>query len=518
MNGDEIKRIVDAIHRDKAIDKEIVFEGIEQAILSAARKHFSEEEVLEVRIDRDTGEPSLTCDGALLEPELIGDLLGRISAQTAKQVMIQRIREAERDAQYEEFQDLKSQLVTGAVTRVDRGTVIVNLGKVEAILPRSEQINKENYRVGDRVRAIVLDVKKAGSRVRIILSRTHADFVRRLFEVEIPEVNDRIIETRSIAREAGHRSKVAVSSSDAAIDCVGACVGVRGARIRSIVEELNGERIDIVRWNDSLQILVPNALQPAEVEDVILCPMLGKVIVLVRDDQLSLAIGRRGQNVRLASKLCGWDINVMTQESLDEQLDISIEAFSAVPRMPADLCENLVSQGFFTFDDLSVIEPDELLDMGGLTQEDVDTIIEFADVESLRIEKEEIAEAAARKLNPPPTPEQKRAADEKAAAAKAEAEAEAEAAAPEGEPAAEETAQQAKDASEPAASESQEDTAAGSDEPVADGEAPAADGGEESPVVETAEGDSADSDTPAVPDGEAGEGEPDPDATEEKSE
>lgn len=401
MNGDEIKRIVDAIHRDKAIDKEIVFEGIEQAILSAARKHFSEEEVLEVRIDRDSGEPSLTCDGAMLEPELIGDLLGRISAQTAKQVMIQRIREAERDSHYEEFQELKSQLVTGSVTRVDRGTVIVNLGKVEAILPRSEQINKENYRVGDRVRAIVLDVKKSGSRVRVILSRTHADFVRRLFEVEIPEVNDRVIEARSIAREAGHRSKVAVSSFDSTIDCVGACVGVRGARIRGIVEELNGERIDIVRWNDSLQILVPNALQPAEVEDVILCPMLGKVIVLVREDQLSLAIGRRGQNVRLASKLVGWDINVMTQESLDEQLDISIEAFAAVPKMPAELVENLVSQGFFTFDDLSVIEPDELLEMSGLSQEDVDEIIEFADAESLRIEQEEIAAAEARKLNPP---------------------------------------------------------------------------------------------------------------------
>ena len=405
MNGDEIKRIVDAIHRDKAIDKEIVFEGIEQAILSAARKHFSEEEVLEVRIDRDTGEPSLTCDGALLEPDLIGDLLGRISAQTAKQVMIQRIREAERDSHYDEFLDLKSQLVSGAVTRVDRGTVIVNLGKVEAILPRSEQINKENYRVGDRVRAVVLDVKKSGSRVRVILSRTHADFVRRLFEVEIPEVNDRIIESRSIAREAGHRSKVAVSSYDTSIDCVGACVGVRGARIRSIVDELNGERIDIVRWNDSLQILVPNALQPAEVEDVILCPMLGKVIVLVRDDQLSLAIGRRGQNVRLASKLVGWDINVMTQESLDEQLDISIEAFSAVPKLPAELSENLVSQGFFTFDDLSIIEPDDLLEMSGLSQEDVDEIIEFADKESLRIEQEEIAAAEERKRNPPPPPE-----------------------------------------------------------------------------------------------------------------
>ena len=424
MNGDEIKRIVDAIHRDKAIDKEIVFEGIEQAILSAARKHFSEEEELEVRIDRDSGEPSLTCDGAMLEPELIGDLLGRISAQTAKQVMIQRIREAERDAQYDEYQDLKSQLVTGAVTRVDRGTVIVNLGKVEAILPRSEQINKENYRVGDRVRAIVLDVKKAGSRVRVILSRTHADFVRRLFEVEIPEVNDRIIETRSIAREAGHRSKVAVSSLDSTIDCVGACVGVRGARIRGIVEELNGERIDIVRWNDSLQVLVPNALQPAEAEDVILCPMLGKVIVLVREDQLSLAIGRRGQNVRLASKLCGWDINVMTQESLDEQLDISIEAFAVVPKMPAELVENLVSQGFFTFDDLSVIEPDELQEMSGLSQEDIDEIIAFADAESLRIEQEEIAEAAARRLNPPAEQSPAAPAGESQGAAEPEATAE----------------------------------------------------------------------------------------------
>lgn len=407
MNGDEIKRIVDAIHRDKQIDKDIVFEGIEQAILSAARKHFSEEEVLEVKIDRDTGEPSLTCDGAFLEPELIGDLLGRISAQTAKQVMIQRIREAERDSQYEEFLELRSQQVTGAVTRVDRGTVIVNLGKVEAILPRSEQINKESYRVGDRVRAIVLDVKKAGSRVRVILSRTHADFVRRLFEVEIPEVTDRVIEARSIAREAGHRSKVAVSSYDTSIDCVGACVGVRGSRIRSIVEELNGERIDIVRWNDSLQILVPNALQPAEVEDVILCPMLGKVIVLVREDQLSLAIGRRGQNVRLASKLVGWDINVMTQESLDQQLDVSIDQFSVVPKMPPEVVEVLVSQGFFTFDDLSVIEPDDLMEMGGLTQDDVDEIVAFADVESERIEKEEIAAARERKLNPQspaPTP------------------------------------------------------------------------------------------------------------------
>lgn len=493
MNGDEIKRIVDAIHRDKAIDKEIVFEGIEQAILSAARKHFSEEEVLECVIDRHTGEPSLTCDGAELEAELIGDLLGRVSAQTAKQVMIQRIREAERDSLYDEFMDLKSQLVTGSVTRVDRGTVIVNLGKVEAILPRSEQINKEGYRVGDRVRAVVLDVKKSGSRVRVILSRTHADFVRRLFEVEIPEVNDRVIESRSIAREAGHRSKVAVSSYDTTIDCVGACVGVRGARIRGIVEELNGERIDIVRWNDSLQILVPNALQPAEVEDVILCPMLGKVIVLVREDQLSLAIGRRGQNVRLASKLVGWDINVMTQESLDEQLDISIEAFAIVPKMPADLVENLVSQGFFTFDDLSVIEPDELLEMSGLSQEDIDEIIEFADAEALRIEKEEIAAAEERKRNPPAAaPAPQPAADRKAADTAEVATEEAAAAPSEAAPDAESSAQSDDEAASSSEEASGSESAGDSESPEAEAdgadeveEPSAAD--EESSVAESSE-------------------------------
>ncbi len=398
MNGNEILRIVDAIHRDKAIDADVVFEGIEQAILSAARKHFSEEEQLEVRIDRETGEPSLICDGRALEADLLGDLLGRISAQTAKQVMIQKIREAERDALYDEYLDLRSQLISGQVTRVDRGTVIVKLDKIEAILPRSEQIRKENFRTGDRLRAIVLDVRKAGSRVRVILSRTHPDFVRRLFEVEIPEVNDRVIEVRSIAREAGNRSKVAVSCADTTIDCVGACVGVRGARIRGIVEELAGERIDIVRWNDSLSVLVPNALQPAEVEDVILCPMLGKVIVLVRDDQLSLAIGKFGQNVRLASKLVGWDINVMTQVELDAKLDKSIEAFCVIPEVTPELAESLVSQGFFSFDDLSVIEPDQLMEISGLSEEDCGRIVDYADEESARLEAEEKFQAEQRKL------------------------------------------------------------------------------------------------------------------------
>ena len=398
MNGNEILRLVDALHRDKNIDQEVVFDGIEQAILSAARKHFGDEAEIEVRINREDGEVSASIDGDPLNSNEIGDLLGRIAAQTAKQVMIQKIREAERDSLHEEFSALKSQIMTGTVSRVDGGSCTVNLGKVDGILPRSEQIPGEGYRTGERVRAVIMDVRKAGSRVKIILSRRHPDLVRRLFELEIPEVAERVIEVRSLAREAGYRSKVAVTCYDSKIDCVGACVGVRGARIRSVVDELAGERIDIVRWNDSLQVLVPNALQPAEVEDVILCPMLGKVIVLVRDDQLSLAIGKKGQNVRLASKLVGWDIHVMTQERLDEQLDLSVSAFTEVPGVTSDLAEGLVSQGFFSFDDLSVIEPDQLAELGGLTSEECDTIVAYADVESERIEKEDVkARAEARR-------------------------------------------------------------------------------------------------------------------------
>jgi transcription termination/antitermination protein NusA len=399
MNGNEILRIVDAIHRDKNIDKSIVFEGIEQAILSAARKHYGDEEEIVVDIDRDSGEPSVTCNGEQLDSEVLGDLLGRVSAQTAKQVMIQRIREAERDQLFDEYTDLRSQLVTGTITRLDRGSATVNLGKVEAILPRSEQIPGETHRVGERVRAVILEVRKVGPRVRVVLSRIHPDLVRRLFEIEIPEVADHIIELRSLAREAGYRSKVAVSCFDSKIDAVGACVGVRGARIRSIVDELAGERIDIVRWNDSLQVLVPNSMQPAEVEDVILCPMLGKVIVLVREDQLSLAIGKKGQNVRLASKLVGWDINVMTQERLDELLDQAVEAFAQAPNVTEELGENLVAQGFFTFEDLSVIEPDQLQELSGLTPEECQVIVDYADQEALRIEQEEERAAAEARLS-----------------------------------------------------------------------------------------------------------------------
>ena len=396
MNGPEVLRIVDAIHRDKKIDEAIVFEGIEQAILSAARKHYGEDSALIVSIDRKTGQVTATNDGAPIpEDELID--LGRIAAQTAKQVMIQKIREAERDTLFDEYTERRTQLITGTVTRVDQSVTTVTFDKVEALLPRSEQIPGESHKVGDRVRAIILEVRKQGTRIKVVLSRKHADLVRRLFEVEIPEVTERIIEVRSLSREAGYRSKVAVSCFDNSIDPVGACVGVRGSRIKTIIEELDGERIDIVRWNDSLPVLIPNALQPAEVEDVIMCPMLGKVIVLVREDQLSLAIGKMGQNVRLASKLVGWDIDVMTREELDQQLDSSVKAFSTIPHLTEDLSESLVSQGFFSFEDLSVIEPDHLQELSGLSEAECEAIVAQAEVEAEREEQEAKVRKAADK-------------------------------------------------------------------------------------------------------------------------
>ncbi|MDZ7620800.1 MAG: transcription termination factor NusA, partial [Patescibacteria group bacterium] len=302
MDPNEVLRLVDTIHRDKNIAKGVVFEGIEAALVSAAKKHFGEEEDIEITINRENGSITGTHNGEPMAPEQMAE---RIGAQMAKQVMIQKIREAERDTLYEEYEEQIGQLVTGVIQRYEGGTGYVSLPNTEAILPRGEQIPGETHHVNERVRATVYEVKKLGSRVRVILSRTKPHLVQRLFEQEIPEIGEGVIEIRAMSREPGYRTKVAVWSSDQRVDCVGACVGVRGNRIKNIVDELAGERIDIVRYSDDMQLLIPNALQPAEVEEVILCQMLGRAIVLVREDQLSLAIGRRGQNVRLASKLCG---------------------------------------------------------------------------------------------------------------------------------------------------------------------------------------------------------------------
>jgi transcription termination/antitermination protein NusA len=373
----DLVRIVDSIHRDKNISKDILFEGIQSALSTAARKHYPEASEIEVRIDPDSGAIEATKDGVKMDPSE----LGRIAAQTAKQVIIQKIREAERDSLFDEFEDQRSDLVTGTVQRFEGGAVIVNLGKTDAILPRSEQIPGESYHPNERIRAIILDVRKVGQRVKIILSRTHPDFVRRLFELEIPEIADQIIAIRALAREAGYRSKVAVTSIDTKVDAVGACVGVRGTRIKNIVDELGGERIDIVRWNESLQVLIPNALQPAEIDEVMLCHLLGRGIVLVRDDQLSLAIGRRGQNVRLASKLVGWDIEIMTAEELEEVIEKAVKAFERIDNVDVELAERLVEQGILSFDDLSVMEISDLVNtIEGLTEEQAQEIVSRAEV------------------------------------------------------------------------------------------------------------------------------------------
>ena len=386
MNPSELLRIVDSLHREKNIDSEVVFSAIEAAYVTAVKKHFGEESEIDVSINRQSGVLQAVCNGRELNEEEIG----RIGAQTAKQVIIQKVKEAERDSLMDEFHDQVGQMVSGTVQRSDRGVTTVQLGNMEAILPRGEQISGETYHNGDRIRAVVFEVKAAGNRVKVILSRTRPQLVQRLFEQEIPEIAEGVIKINAISREPGHRSKVAVSSSDQRVDCVGACVGVRGNRIKNITSELAGERIDIVRWSDDPLVLIPSALQPAEVEQVLLCDMIGRAIVLVREEHLSQAIGKYGQNVRLASKLVGWDIEIMTSSELEEQIDRAVTGYMQLEGMTEELAQRLVEQGYLSYDDLSVIEPDALMEMGGLTAEQVDALVEQAELRAE--EAEQLAE------------------------------------------------------------------------------------------------------------------------------
>lgn len=393
MNGPELLRIVETMHREKNIPKDVIFSGIEAALQLAAQRSAGEEDDVLVHIDRMNGLIIAQKGIEAIEPEV----LGRIAAQSAKQVMIQKIREAESEGVYSEFTARKGEMVTGTIQRVDAGTAIVTLSKegknaaggtTEALLPRSEQIPGETPHVNDRVKAVVMDVRRNGHRVKIVLSRCHPDFVRALFEQEIPEIADRTIEIKAVAREAGYRSKVAVSSIDMKVDCVGACVGVRGSRIKNVIDELNGERIDIVRWNDSMQVMIPNALQPAEISEVMLYPRLGRAVVLVAEDQLSLAIGRRGQNVRLASKLVGWDIEIMTHEELGESVEKAERWFSSLPAATPEMVEMLIVEGFLSYTDITFMEPAQLAEMAGVTEDEADEMIIYAEEMAEKIERE----------------------------------------------------------------------------------------------------------------------------------
>jgi len=422
MNGPELLRIVEAMHREKNIPKDVIFTGIESALQLAAQRNAGEEEDVLVHIDRMNGLIVAQKGDQAIDPEM----LGRIAAQSAKQVMIQKIREAESEGVYSEFTARKGEMVTGTIQRVDAGTCIVSLskegknagGSIESLLPRSEQIPGETPHVNDRIKAVVMEVRRNGHRVKIVLSRCHPDFVRSLFEQEIPEIADRTIEIKAVAREAGYRSKVAVSSIDMKVDCVGACVGVRGSRIKNVIDELNGERIDIVRWNDSMQVMIPNALQPAAIDDVFLYPRMGRAIVLVKEDQLSLAIGRRGQNVRLASKLVGWDIEIMTLDEMNESIDRAVIWFQQIPGVSDEMVEAFITEGFMSFIDITFVEPTDLAELGGVSVEDAESIIQFAEAAAERIENEQPEEApvdeeaAAGRTMAGPLPETEAAATE----------------------------------------------------------------------------------------------------------
>jgi N utilization substance protein A len=384
MNGKELLNGVELLHREKNISRDTIFGAIEKAVRLAIHKCYDDEEGVDVNIDRVTGEIHAQKGEQALAP----DQLGRIPAQAAKQAIIQLLREEESQNVFNQYSAQKGDLVHGTVQRFEGGAATVTIGKVESLLPRGEQIPGESHHVGERVKAVILDVRKVGHRVKIILSRTHPDFVRRLFETEIPEIEDQTISIKAVAREAGHRTKVAVSSIDMKVDCVGACVGVRGSRIKNIIDELGGERIDIVRWNDSLQVLIPNALQPAQIEEVFLYPRLGRAIVLVKEDQLSLAIGRRGQNVRLASKLVGWDIEIMTHDELNTGIEKAEGWFLSIPNVTPEMAEAFIEEGFLSYTDLTFVEAAELAELGGVTEEQAQDIIDFAEEEAEKQEEE----------------------------------------------------------------------------------------------------------------------------------
>jgi N utilization substance protein A len=397
----ELLQIADAVAREKSIDRRIVITAMEDAIAKAARSRYGSETEVHAEIDAKTGELRLARHMLVVElvenpsnqisledarkrhpaaqlGDTIADTLppleyGRIAAQSAKQVIVQKVREAERDRQYDEYKDRISDIVNGIVKRVEYGNVVVDLGRGEAIVRRDEMLPRETMRNGDRIRAFIYDVRREARGPQIFLSRTHPQFMAKLFAQEVPEIYDGIVEVKAVARDPGSRAKIAVISRDSSVDPVGACVGMRGSRVQAVVNELQGEKIDIIPWSQDIATFVVNALAPAEVAKVVLDEDRERIEVVVPDQQLSLAIGRRGQNVRLASQLTGWDIDILTEQEESERRQAEFEkrtkVFMDALNVDEVVGQLLASEGFSSVEELAFVEAKELAGIEGFDED-----------------------------------------------------------------------------------------------------------------------------------------------------
>ena len=398
----ELLQTAEAVAREKMIDPGLVIEAMEESLARAAKSRYGAEMDIRVAIDRKTGRATFTRVRTVVTEELLENYqaeftveqakqymenpevgqqlveevppveMGRIAAQAAKQVILQKVREAERDRQYEEFKDRAGTIINGLVKREEYGNVIVDVGRGEAVLRRNEKIGRESYRPNDRIRVYIKEVRREQRGPQIFLSRTAPEFMAELFKMEVPEIYDGIIEIKAVARDPGSRAKIAVISYDSSIDPVGACVGMRGSRVQAVVNELQGEKIDIIPWNEDQPTFLVNALQPAEVTKVVLDEEAGKIVVVVPDDQLSLAIGRRGQNVRLASHLTNLDIDIMTEEeeSKRRQAEFEVRTKLFVDSLDLDefFAQLLVSEGFTSLEEVAYVDVDELLVIDGVDE------------------------------------------------------------------------------------------------------------------------------------------------------
>ncbi len=416
----ELKMIIDQVSREKGLDRDILVAALEEAVKSAVKKRYGTRLDLEVKFNEAQGEIEVfqyrtvvtdvhdreteisLKDAKELDPEselddCIGtkmdiSTLGRIAAQSARQVIIQKMKTAERKLIYEEFKDRKGEVINGIIQRYGRGNLIVNLGRAEAILPSSEQISSESYRRGDRIRAYIIDVRDSPRDAQIILSRTHPDFLAKLFEIEVPEISEGIVKIMGVAREPGSRSKIAVSSRDSDVDPVGACVGMRGSRVQAVVQELRGEKIDIVPWNPDPAKYVYNALAPAECSRVIVDDANQLLEVIVPDDQLSLAIGRQGQNVRLAARLMGWKIDVKSETRYSHYQDPNFSTLLELPDMTENLADKIYELGATSVDLLAQADPEELCKGTSLGRELITSLVEEAKKFKTLAEKRDIIE------------------------------------------------------------------------------------------------------------------------------